>query len=576
MLSICLIYNKSNTFGIRKDVAILREVLGGKGYTLKEADPLEPPSACDFAIHLEVPSYVWMAWAQKNILVVNPEWYVSEAWDAYLPKFDAVICKDMITEMYFSGKEMAITNTGWALPPAKPAKKKDKTVCADEFVWFLAASNNKRAMVPAVIAAWKDTYPRLTIFTTAPLADTGPWPEHIQLVVKDLEPSERELVARSYKGHLAISRAEGFGYTAAEARQTGAFLIVSSLPCYKDMYANDAGSYVVDMPMERKDMAQVVDTDACTPEILQAGFDEAISRFAAWTPSAPGPNAWYAFEDKFLAVVHGLQKGLPPKAPRLPPLLNQADCPPISVVTLLYNRRKFFDLACHNIMISDYPKDKVEWIIVEDSDDPAESSADMVKAVAAKSDPLKVVYVPLKSRAPVGEKRNIGAATASHDIILMMDDDDHYPETSFRRRVAWLTGHSWKPSIVGCTTIACYDLLKGISAVNSPPNLIPLGQRVSEATLAFYKSWWEQNRFDSAVQIGEGESFLTGREGQFLELAPQQIIVAFSHNKNASGRRIPSDEGVKPGCFWGFPPEYLEFIHGLAGVKIVRESKNSS
>jgi glycosyltransferase involved in cell wall biosynthesis len=220
-------------------------------------------------------------------------------------------------------------------------------------------------------------------------------------------------------------------------------------------------------------------------------------------------------------------------------------------------------------MISDYPKDKVEWVIVEDSD-PAESSADRVAAVAAKSSPLKVVYVPLGARTSVGEKRNIGVAAAEHDIVLMMDDDDHYPETSFRRRVAWLTGHSWKPNIVGCTTIACYDLLKGISAVNSPPMIIPLAQRLSEATLAFYKSWWAKNKFDSAVQIGEGESILAGREGEFLEIAPQQIIVAFSHNKNASSRRIPSSDDVKPGCFWGFPAEYLEFVHGLAGIKVVR------
>jgi len=25
---------------------------------------------------------------------------------------------------------------------------------------------------------------------------------------------------------------------------------------------------------------------------------------------------------------------------------------------------------------------------------------------------------------------------------------------------------------------------------------------------------------------------------------------------------------VKPGCFWGFPKEFLVFVHGLAGIKI--------
>ena len=166
-------------------------------------------------------------------------------------------------------------------------------------------------------------------------------------------------------------------------------------------------------------------------------------------------------------------------------------------------------------------------------------------------------------------KRNLGVERASNEIVLMMDDDDHYPVTSFRRRVAWLTGHPWKPKAVAATTIACYDLVKGISAVNVPPFGIPLGQRISEATLAFYKSWWMERKFPTAVQVGEGEEFVVGRELDVIEVPPQQIIVAFSHGKNTSSRRIPSDAEVKPGCFWGFPKEFLIFIHGIAGVKIV-------
>jgi glycosyltransferase involved in cell wall biosynthesis len=221
--------------------------------------------------------------------------------------------------------------------------------------------------------------------------------------------------------------------------------------------------------------------------------------------------------------------------------------------------------------MSDYPKAKIEWIIVEDSDDPTEDASDLI--VAQSSGALKIVYVPLKKKTSVAAKRNIGVEKATNEIILMMDDDDHYPETSFRRRVAWLTQHRWDPKAVVATTIACYDLVKGISAVNVPPMDIPLGQRVSEATLTFYRTWWETKEFPAAVQIGEGEEFLAWREGEVLEIPPQQIIVAFSHGKNASSRRIPSGAEIKPGCFWGFPKEFLVFVHGLAGVKVVAEQE---
>ena len=54
------------------------------------------------------------------------------------------------------------------------------------------------------------------------------------------------------------------------------------------------------------------------------------------------------------------------------------------------------------------------------------------------------------------------------------------------------------------------------------------------------------------------------------KIPPQQIIVAFSHKKNSTGRRIPADD-AKPGCFWGFPKEFLIYIHKLAGVEVEEE-----
>jgi glycosyltransferase involved in cell wall biosynthesis len=221
-------------------------------------------------------------------------------------------------------------------------------------------------------------------------------------------------------------------------------------------------------------------------------------------------------------------------------------------------------------MLSDYPKDKIEWVIVEDSDDPEENASDRVIQVGLKAAPITLVYVPLDKKTPISEKRNLGCKRAKNDIILFMDDDDHYPETSFRRRVAWLTKHPWKPQCVGCTTIACYDLLRGVSAVNTPPWNLPLGQRISEATLCFYKTWWEHRHFTFKQDIAEGEDFVKGRENEFLEIPPQQMIVAFSHKKNVSGRRIPADD-AKPGCFWGFPKEFLIYIHKLAGVEVEEE-----
>ena len=550
-----LIYNKGNKFGIAKDVEGIVKAL--PGFTVNHADPLEPPRPCDIAVHLEIPSYVWMAWAKVNVLMVKPEWFEA-AWIPYMPRFKYVIYKDpfsaeaAVAAGHVTSEQVRVIPWGCAAPPVVTTARKGTADTG--FIWFLGHSVNKRAYVPKLLSLWRPAYPPLRIYTTEPL-DLSGCPANVRLEVQDLDAVTREGLALFFRGHVCCSEAEAFAYPAAEAEWNGAFTLLNDLNCFRADYKGRDGVAFAD-----------------TQELLDAAIRafETTDFDALAEKRKTSASARY---NTFLKGIAELFKGIQVAGPALtlPPILQRDECPPISIVTLIYNRRKFFDLGCHNIMASDYPKSKIEWIIVDDSDDPMEGASDLITAVAEKSDAIKIVYVPLPKKTSVATKRNIGTKRATADIVLMMDDDDHYPETSFRRRVAWLTKHPWQPKAVAATTIACYDLVKGISAVNVPPTGLPLGQRVSEATLTFYKSWWAEKGFPAAVQIGEGEDFVAGREHEVLEIPPQQVIVAFSHGKNASSRRIPSGAEVKPGCFWGFPKEFLVFVHGLAGVKVVAE-----
>lgn len=250
----------------------------------------------------------------------------------------------------------------------------------------------------------------------------------------------------------------------------------------------------------------------------------------------------------------------------MPPLLNIQDCPSISVITLVHNRPKFIENACLNLLSSDYPREKIEWVVVDDSD-PDQSPSNRILQFAEMFAPGIVTYVPLVKKRTVGFKRNLGVEKAKHDILVMMDDDDHYPSTSFRRRVAYLRNGRRSYSCATCTSIAMYDLLKGTSAVNVPPYTLPLSKRCSEASMVFTRDFWLHRKFPDTSQA-EGEGFLEGRESQVVEMPPQQLIVALSHGSNLSGRSMPD---AKPSCFWGFPRPLLEFLHGLVGVKVEAE-----
>ena len=582
-----LLYNRSSAFGLAKDAALLETTLKKFGvYSIQHCDPLEPPVRTDCIIHLEQPIYSWMSWARTNVLVVNPEMYVPEAYNVYLSKFDKVLFKNENARNLFVttlGEQLPREKTD-VLPWATPQPNAELTEKGREnndprhgFACFLGASKNRHDFLKEFLPFWRDTYPELNVFS---VVDTGfkSTQENIKFRVEDLTETQRYRLGTFFPGHVVCSASEGYSYTGGEAEALGAFTIHNSIDAFMCTYNGDTGVGWFQTTQEQTDPKYSLARFAVVRErdSVQTQLDEVIRNFlsvdmtairksrkdASMKRLATFEEALKTFVSQLPPILNGI-----PYAPR-PPVLKLEDCPPISVVTLLYNRKRFFDLACHNIMLSDYPKDKIEWILVDDTDDATESLAETVEQVQLKSDPLKIVYVQLGKRMTVAEKRNLGVSKATNGIVLMMDDDDHYPETSFRRRVAWLTLHSWKPKAVACTTIACYDLTKAISAVNVPPMDIPLGQRVSEATLTFYKTWWDDRNFTQDVQVGEGETFVSGREADLLEIPPQQVIVAFSHGKNTSSRRVPGGDDVKPGCFWGFPKEFLVFVHGLAGIKI--------
>ncbi len=571
-LNVNIIYNRSNTFGLAKDAQVLEELLrlqssnGAAIGQIHHVDPREPPRSADVNFHLEVPIYGACAWAGINILLENPEHYVA-AYDKYLHAFDAVLRR---TGDVAEGRRQV----RWCLPAEEIRELADAAAKRTErqkelgFLSLIGGSTNKGDAVAALLPYWIKGSPKLRIYTSRSdvadrlrplIASEAP----VEITLKDLAPAEALRLQKLYSGHLLASRAEGFGYAAAEADAGGAFMLLSDIPAYS-------------IYKDRKGTAFIGDGVSATAD-LQSAFQ----KFGSWDSAGGSASAATAAAPALAAadladVLRSISYQPPAGNIHLPPILQPADCPPITVVTLTYNRRKFIDLACLNLLLTDYPRDKIEWLVVEDSDDQAAAASDKIIGFAGKNPDIKVSYLPLEKKTSIGEKRNKAVEKAMHDIILFMDDDDVYPETSFRRRVAWLVngspfiraGAGVKPRCVVSTMLAMYDLRTGQSAVNVPPLGIPLGQRVSEATLTFRKDFWAERPFPD-VNMAEGEGWLDGRESAVLEIPPQQIIVALSHGANISSRVIPVDARV--GCFWGWDEHMIRFLHGLIGVVVEAE-----
>jgi hypothetical protein len=553
-----VLYNKANEFGLRQDALLIQASI-----PCELRDPLEPAVPCDFAIHLEVPYYGWMAFARVNAFVVNPEWW-EEAWNPYLKRADYLFFKcqadmDRFLEAYaakegnpYEGKAVLLP---WCCLPSAVTDVK----AAPEWLWLLGGSVNKREAALKILPQWKTEWPALLVYTTSPLALNTPLAANVTLRVEDLTPKKRQTLQATSPCHLIFSASEALSMSAMEGESCGAFLLGNSLPTYVENFGSAEAKYVHLTPSTLEPYkAGVKDTFAQIEQHLEAGIQAVTGSFkkAAIEKSAHRLRTFKA----------ALQKVVPLASAEWKPMrfLSDEELPKISVVTLTYNRKKFLDLAFHNLLSTDYPKDKIEWVIVDDSDDPAEQASDKIIKFGRENAPMSMAYIPLAKRT-IGRKRNVGIFRAEHPIILFMDDDDHYPPSSFRRRVSALLTHPWKPEAVVCSTIACYDLQHGISAVNTPPWSLGLSKRVSEATLTFYKSFWEAKNFPK-VNMAEGDEFIEGRAESVLEIPPQQIIVAMSHGTNSTTRRFPT--GGTPSCFWGFPKEFLVFLHGLVGVQV--------
>lgn len=579
-LNVNILYNRSNPYGLATDAQVLEELLRLQTAVpigqIHHVDPREPPRGADLQFHLEVPIYGNCPWAAANVLLVNPEHYVAAAYDAYLHAFDAVITR---TEEQVAGASYV----HWCLPAVKQAELAEAAAKRTErqkdlgFLALVGGSTNKAAALAELLPNWLHGSPKLRIYTSrsdlaAQLEGARAVDTPVEIICKELGADDVMRLQKLYSGHLVVSKGEGFGYAAAEGAAAGAFMILSDIPAFHRFKGLPGSAFVSAAA-------------SATAAQMQEELADAFRGFAAASASASATAAQTAVTDlaallqpiydkiKSSRRVNGAaqqqQQQLPPVLPA-----DETLCPPITVVTLTYNRRNFIDLACLNLLLTDYPRNKIEWLVVEDSDDEDKSSSDKIIGFAAKNPDIQVSYIPLIGRTSIGEKRNKAIERALHDIILFMDDDDVYPATSFRRRVAWLLNGSpfsaAKPECVASTMLAMYNLRTGQSAVNVPPLQLPLGQRVSEATLTFHKRFWTERPFDD-VSMAEGESWLDGREGFILEIPPQQIIVALSHGGNISSRAIPADARV--GCFWGWDEAMLRFLHGLVGVKVEAEAE---
>ena len=202
--------------------------------------------------------------------------------------------------------------------------------------------------------------------------------------------------------------------------------------------------------------------------------------------------------------------------------------PLVSICTPTFNRRPFFPFIIKCFENQDYPRDRLEWIIIDDGTDPIE---DIVSSVP------QVKYYRYEKKMSLGEKRNLMHEKATGSILVYMDDDDYYPPCRVSHAVETLE-RSPRALCAGSSEMYIY-----FKHIHKMVQFGPYGpNHATAATFAFRRELLSQTKYDDDAAVGEEKQFLKNYTIPFVQLDPMKTILVFSHVHNSFDKKILLDK----------------------------------
>ena len=193
--------------------------------------------------------------------------------------------------------------------------------------------------------------------------------------------------------------------------------------------------------------------------------------------------------------------------------------PFVSLCTPTFNRRPFIPYMIKCFEHQTYPKDRIEWIIIDDGTDPI---GDLVKHIP------QVKYFYYEEKMLLGKKRNLMHSKCSGDIIIYMDDDDYYPPERISHAVETLKNN---PTFLIAGLSEMHIYFDSRNAVYQCGPYKPYHS--TAATFAFKKELLLQTKYDDEIALAEENKFTKGYTIPLIQLDTLKTILVFSHKHNS-------------------------------------------
>jgi hypothetical protein len=208
--------------------------------------------------------------------------------------------------------------------------------------------------------------------------------------------------------------------------------------------------------------------------------------------------------------------------------------PLVSVCTPTFNRRPFIPMIVKCFLNQTYPRERMEWIIVDDGTDKVE---DLIKSCNIP----QIKYISLPQKITLGEKRNLMHKHSTGSIIVYMDDDDYYPPERVYHAVETLQSHP-KAMIAGSSEMYVY-----YKHINKMYQSGPFGpNHATAATFAFRAELLKDTKYDDAASLAEEKVFLKNYTVPMAQLDPLKTILVFSHDQNSFDKKTLLEIGQNP------------------------------
>jgi hypothetical protein len=228
-------------------------------------------------------------------------------------------------------------------------------------------------------------------------------------------------------------------------------------------------------------------------------------------------------------------------------LKNTNELPFVSVCTPTFNRRPFISNMFQCFLNQDYPKHRIEWIIVDDG-------TDKIEDLIEQSNITQIRYFKVDKKMTLGAKRNYMHKFVRGSIVVYMDDDDYYPPQRISHAVDRLTSN---PQALCAGASEIYIYFKHISQMIQCGPYGP--NHATAGTFAFKSELLKITSYEEKAAVAEERAFLKDYSIPFVQLDSMKTILVFSHEHNTFDKRKML-KNPHPDYFKESPKTVYDFI----------------